>query len=166
MIRIIAAVTTNGVIGIEGKIPFDYPEDMQHFKKSTLNSTIIMGRKTFEGIGRPLPKRRNIVITSQSIDLCGIETFSSIKSVMEPGVLEENKDIWFIGGAGIYQEAMQYAYEIVLTITPDYVDHPQAIRFPWINPTVFSYIGNVPLGTSGCLVNRYTRFAVVPQLTS
>lgn len=141
MIKMIAACSKNGVIGLDGGIPFYYPADMKNFKALTLNSTVIMGRKTFESIGKPLPKRRNIVISKKAKGLgllkdYGIETFSSLSDVIE--TTDCSGEIWLIGGASIYQEGMKYAEEIHLTITPDEVLDSNAIRFPWINPRMFS----------------------------
>lgn len=134
MIRMIAACSSNGVIGVDNKIPFHYSEDLQHFKKSTNNGVIIMGRKTFESIGsKPLPNRRNIVITRNNIE--NIETYASLQQALDG--LDKLGDIWLIGGANIYQEGMQYVEEIVLTITPDHIDNDNSIRFPWINPLLF-----------------------------
>jgi dihydrofolate reductase len=162
MIGIIAAVTVNGVIGVENKLPFDYPEDMKHFRTTTANSTVIMGRKTFEGIGRPLPKRRNVIISSTMAETPGVEVFSSVSSAMHTTKSEDN--VWFIGGASIYEEAMLYADKIVLTITPDYNLHPKAIKFPWINPLIFHWQGAAPLneemweeGTSRLYLATYKR---------
>jgi len=148
MIGIIAAVTQNGVIGIDGKLPFDYPEDMKHFRKTTVDSVVVMGRKTFEGIGRALPKRENIVITSRAIDAPGITCMSSIKSVIDREKLilrDRATNLWFIGGASIYEEGMEYADQIFLTLTPGYERSPQAIKFPWINPTKFELGSIMPL---------------------
>jgi dihydrofolate reductase len=141
MIGLIAAVSHNGIIGVENKIPWNYSEDMKHFRETTKNSTIIMGRKTFESIGKPLPKRRNIVISSKKIEVGGVETFSSISSVVveqNPMLPDYRSDVWFIGGASIYEEGMQYADEIHLTLTPDMITAPNAVRFPWINPQHFA----------------------------
>lgn len=140
----IAAVTTNGVIGVDGKIPFDYPEDMAHFRKTTLDSVVIMGRKTFEGIGKALPKRENIVITSQELNIPGIKTFKSIGEAINQN---KHKDIWLIGGAKIYESGMFYVDKIILTITPNFEFSDKAIRFPWINPVMFktNYLTNLEL---------------------
>jgi dihydrofolate reductase len=159
MIGLIAAVSANGVIGItdengKGKLPWDYPADMKYFKTTTANSIIIFGRKTFESIGRALPKRRNIVISSKPVDVAGVETFPSVKSAMEQfdkeyeeskiifespdmDMLVVRQNIWFAGGARIYEEGMQYAEEIHLTVTPDVITQADAVRFPWINPRKF-----------------------------
>jgi dihydrofolate reductase len=133
MIKMIAACTTNGVIGLDGKIPFSYPTDMKHFKTLTLNSTIIMGRKTFESIGKPLPKRKNIVISSNKIQ--DMQTYSSIVDFVYNS--DCNAEIWLIGGATIYQEGMKHAEEIHLTITPDEIKDKNSVKFPWIDPTIF-----------------------------
>jgi dihydrofolate reductase len=153
MIGIIAAVSQNGVIGVDNKIPWDYPADMKYFRTTTANSTIVFGRKTFESIGRALPKRRNIVISSQKINIDGIETFPSIQAMKGAGVFPQppitNADehgnvitifpsnLWFAGGARIYEEAMEHAEEIHLTTTPDVITRSDAVRFPWINPRRF-----------------------------
>lgn len=133
MIGIIAAVSKNGIIGIKNKLPFNYPEDLAHFKKVTGQSTVIMGRNTFESIGRPLPQRRNIVVTKSTIDK--IETATSLADAVK--MCQSNKDIWLIGGFSIYQQGMQVVDKILLTITPDIINEDEAIRFPWINPCVF-----------------------------
>lgn len=168
MIGIIAAVTVNGVIGVNDKLPFDYPEDMKHFRKTTTDSVVIMGRKTFESIGRPLPKRRNIVISKVAnglgmLNTTGIEVAPSIKVALEM-CATETRNIWFIGGASIYEEGMLYADEIVLTQTPDYEHSSNSIKFPWINPSIFEWKGATDLdpemwaaGTSRLLVSRFQR---------
>lgn len=141
MIGLIAAVTQNGIIGIENALPFDYPEDMKHFRTTTANSVVIMGRKTFEGIGRPLPKRRNIIVSKISkglgtLNVEGIETASSVEDAMAM-CKDESRNVWFIGGASVYEAGMQYADQILLTLTPDVELRTPAIKFPWINPSLF-----------------------------
>lgn len=140
MIRMIVAVSSNGVIGLNGGIPFHYSADMKNFKNLTLDSTVIMGRKTFESIGKPLPKRRNIVISkiesaNGTLDhIKGIEVFKDIPNAL---ITATQEDVWFIGGSFIYQEGMKYTEEIHLTITPDEILNKDAVKFPWIDPTVF-----------------------------
>ncbi len=141
MIGIIAAVSVNGVIGQDNKIPFDYPADLKHFRETTLNSVIVMGRKTFEGIGKPLPKRENVVITSSELDISGVRCMKSIHdALLHYKVFDEfygSPNIWLIGGAGIYQEGMKCADIIVLTLTPDTIEGEGLVRFPWVNPDKF-----------------------------
>jgi Dihydrofolate reductase len=160
MIGIIAAVTVNGIIGVENKLPFDYPEDLKHFKATTINSTVIMGRKTFEGIGRPLPKRNNVIISSRPLHVEGISVCPHLDQAILAASMAplNNQNIWLIGGARIYEEGMLYADEILLTNTPDFESRPNAIRFPWINPMIFNWVGAKPLDESGKLmVSRYKR---------
>lgn len=115
MISIIAAVSLNNCIGVNNSIPWKIKEDMQLFKKLTTNNTIIMGRKTFESIGKPLPNRKNIVITSSKID--GIETYNSLKESLN------NKDnIFLIGGSKIYLEGMKYANKMYITLVNKVVE--------------------------------------------
>lgn len=149
MIGMIAAVTQNGVIGVDNKLPFDYPEDMKHFRTTTAGSVVIMGRKTFEGIGRPLPKRRNIVISRIAKGLGtlpteGIETANSLKSAIEM-CSAESRPIWLIGGSYVYEAGMEYADLILLTLTPDLELASNAIKFPWINPDKFELQSINPL---------------------
>jgi len=149
MIGIIAACSINGVIGItnkEGKpqLPFHYPDDMRHFREVTHDSIVVMGRKTFESIGKPLPKRENIVITSQPLEINGVQTETSVASMMRHEGLklrDRMTNTWFIGGERIYQEAMLYADEIHLTLTPDYIKEINVVKFPFINPLMFEFCG-------------------------
>jgi dihydrofolate reductase len=149
MIGMIAAVTKNGIIGIENKLPFDYPADMKHFRTTTANSIVIMGRKTFEGIGRPLPKRRNIVVSRIANGLGtlpkeGIEVAASLDDAVAL-TAGDQRDVWFIGGAFVYEEGMEYADKIVLTLTPDVERRTPAVKFPWINPQKFELKRILPL---------------------
>ena len=172
MIGMIAIVTKNGVIGVDNKLPVDYPEDMKHFRKTTKGSIVIMGRKTFEDIGKPLPNRRNIVISSKAIDVPGIEVYSSVKEAMiiasaMPGVAYFNKwgvqvdsstPIWFMGGASIYEAGMDYAEKILLTLAPEVELNPAAVKFPWINPQRFQLKDISPLTTDSKLsIATYTK---------
>ena len=136
MIGMIAAVSKNGVIGSvneAGKqiIPFHYPADFKHFKATTLNSVVIMGRKTWETLGKPLPHRTNVVITHSYLNLPDVHTETSLSEAIAK---YSSSSIWLIGGAGIYQEGMQYCDIILLTITPDIITGDNLVRFPFINP--------------------------------
>jgi len=140
MISIIAAVSDNGVIGLKDKngnykLPFNYPDDLNHFKKTTENSVVIMGRNTFESIGKPLKNRENIIVTKKFYN--NIKTANSIQEALH---IADNfkKPIWLIGGASIYDEGMNYADQIVLTITKDKINDSSAIKFPWINPNIYN----------------------------
>ncbi len=130
---IIYAVTAEGVMGHGGKIPWHYPGDMRRFKRVTEGSTVIMGRRTFESIGKPLVGRRNLVVTSRP--LSGIEC---VRSLPQAVALAGDADTWFIGGARIYQEAMTYADRIDVTYVPDRIDAPDAVRAPPIDEAAFA----------------------------
>ena len=148
MIGIIAAVSVNGVIGVDGKIPWNYPEDMKHFRKTTADSVVIMGRKTFESIGRPLPKRRNIVIANVNfVAPEGVEAAPTFARAMAKTINENKRDIWLIGGASVYEMGLQCADRIILTLVPDHIDTsgPHVIRFPWIDPSRFHLESIVPI---------------------
>ena len=122
------AVAPEGIIGKDNTIPWHYSADLKRFKRLTTGNTIIMGRKTWESLPiKPLPNRRNIVITRSSIK--DIECFQSIDDALQTC----EGDVWFIGGAGIYQEAMQKADIIDMTLVPDNVSGEDCIYFPKID---------------------------------
>ena len=101
---ILVATSPEGIIGKDNAIPWYYSEDLKRFKRLTVGKNVIMGRKTWESLPiKPLPDRRNIVITRSSID--NVECFKSINDAINTC----EGDIWFIGGAGIYKEAMGLA---------------------------------------------------------
>ena len=125
---ILVAVSPEGIIGKDNTIPWHYSADLKRFKRLTTGNTIIMGRKTWESLPKkPLPNRRNIVITRSSIE--NIECFKSIDDALQTC----EGDIWFIGGAGIYQEAMQKADIIDMTLVPDNVTGEKCVYFPEID---------------------------------
>ena len=124
---ILVAVSPEGIIGKDNSIPWHYSADLKRFKRLTLGKTVIMGRRTWESLPvKPLPDRRNIVITQSSLD--DVECFSSIDDALATC----EGDVWFIGGAGIYQEALGKADIIDMTLVPDNVSGEGCIRFPTI----------------------------------
>jgi len=130
----IYAVSPEGVIGAKGSIPWHHPGDFRRFKRVTLGSTVIMGRKTYQSMGKPLPGRRNLVVTSQRLDAPGVERVSSLEDALARA---GDGDAWFIGGAGIYAEAMAYADVIDVTYVPDNVVGDDVVRAPTIDLAVF-----------------------------
>ena len=113
-ISLIAALSNNSVIGVKGKIPWELKEDLIHFKKITLGSAIIMGRKTFESIGKPLKERLNIVMTRNPKGLDGIEEVSSMESAIKVG-LNFSENIFVIGGQSIYETFLPISTKMYLT---------------------------------------------------
>jgi dihydrofolate reductase len=130
----IFAASPQGVIGVGGKIPWRYLGDWKRFKRVTMGTTVVMGRKTFESIGKPLPGRRNVVVTSHTIDIAGVECAGSIAEALDRAGAA---DLWFIGGGRIYQEALDYVDVIDVTYVPDYVDGWDAVYAPEIDENVF-----------------------------
>ena len=114
MISIIAAVSKNGVIGVDNKLPWDLPEDLKRFKEITTGSVVIMGRKTYESIGKALPNRINIVVTrDKNFFVPGVLSANSLDSaLLKAG---GNKDIFIIGGGEIYKQSMGFADKLYIT---------------------------------------------------
>ena len=112
---LVAAVADNGVIGADGRLPWHLPDDLAHFRRVTTGNVVVMGRKTFESIGRPLPRRTNIVVTRQPDWTAeGVITASSLTEALD--VAEEyDGDAMVIGGSQIYALAMPLADRQVLT---------------------------------------------------
>jgi dihydrofolate reductase len=112
---LVAAVAANGVIGLDGEIPWELPEDLKHFRATTTGNTVVMGRRTYEGIGRPLPYRTNVVVTrQQGWTADGVFVASSVPEAI--ALAEDfDGDVMVIGGAGIYQAAMEHADVQVIT---------------------------------------------------
>lgn len=115
-IIIIAAVSKNNVLGNNGKIPWNYKEDMARFKFRTTGNIVIMGRKTFESIGKPLPDRFNIVVSSSlNFKQENLICVQSLKDAIDAAE-KYSGDIYICGGERIYKEALAYADEIELTL--------------------------------------------------
>ena len=114
ILSLIVAMSKNRVIGNRGQIPWHLPEDLAHFKQSTLGHPIIMGRKTFESIGKPLPGRKNIVITRNSTwGKEGVVTVNSLEAAILSCRAE--KEAFVIGGAEIYAQAYPQVDRLFLT---------------------------------------------------
>lgn len=114
-LSIIVAATEDWVIGDNNRLPWEIPEDLKHFKKTTKNHAIIMGRKTYESIGRPLPKRFNIIVTRQEdYDAPGCFIVNSLdKAIDVAQQLDPNPFI--IGGSEIYRQSLSLVNTIYLT---------------------------------------------------
>lgn len=115
MISIIVAHTKNMVIGKDGGMPWHLPADLQYFKRVTMGKPIIMGRKTFESIGRPLPGRKNIVITKNT-DLSLPAGVVKCASIEDAKVLVQNEDAFIIGGGSIYKASIAHADRLYITL--------------------------------------------------
>ncbi|MEM7697155.1 MAG: dihydrofolate reductase [Verrucomicrobiota bacterium] len=113
-LQAVVAMASNRVIGRDGSLPWSLPEDLKWFKKLTVGDPIVMGRKTMESIGRPLPKRRNLVVSRSLREAPdGFEVFSSCEDALEALSAEEKASV--IGGAQIYAEMMPLCDEVWLS---------------------------------------------------
>lgn len=113
MIAIIVAVAENGVIGGDNRLLWHISEDLKHFKAVTTGHPVVMGRKTYESLGRPLPNRRNVVVTRQPLVLDGCEVAHSLGEALALFAPEER--VFVIGGAQIYEQALPLCDEFYLT---------------------------------------------------
>ncbi|MBT8448646.1 MAG: type 3 dihydrofolate reductase [Gammaproteobacteria bacterium] len=115
-INLIAAMANNRVIGKDNKMPWHLPADLKHFKQVTMRHPIVMGRKTFESIGRALPGRRNIVISrNPNLTLAGAEVFNSIDSALDSCAEQGAEEIMIIGGSNLYAQTLALADRLYLT---------------------------------------------------
>lgn len=121
MIAAIAAVSENGVIGREGKLPWHIPADLKHFKKITMGKPIIMGRKTFESIGKPLPGRTNIIV-SRTLPDAAPDLESAIARAKEIAERDGVDEIMIIGGGEIFRQALPVTERVYLTIIEDDIE--------------------------------------------
>lgn len=113
IISIIAAMDQNRLIGAENGLPWHLPADFKHFKEVTLGKPVLMGRKTFESIGRPLPGRKNIVISRSGFRADGVESADSIDAGLE--LVADAEEVMIIGGANIYEQTIYRAGKMYLT---------------------------------------------------
>ncbi len=141
MISIIAAIGKNNELGKENKLLWSLPADMKHFREITSGHTVIMGRKTFESIGKPLPNRKNIVITrDENYKKEGIEVVHSLEdaiSIARQGLAE----IFVIGGAEIYKQALPVADKLYITHV-DAENKNADTFFPEIIPILWNEISH------------------------
>ncbi len=114
IISLIVAMTRERVIGIDNKLPWSIPEDLKRFRQITSGHPVIMGRKTYESIGRPLPKRPNIVISRQKdLRIEGVTVVSSLTAALE--LVKSEKEVFVIGGGEIFKEALPMAHRFYIT---------------------------------------------------
>jgi dihydrofolate reductase len=115
MISLIAALARNRVIGIHNRLPWRLPADLKFFRRTTLGHAVIMGRKNYESIGRPLPQRRNIVLsTDPGYQAPGCEVRHSLAAAL--AAAGDDPEIFIIGGANLYAQAMPLAERMYLTL--------------------------------------------------
>ncbi|MFA5134466.1 MAG: dihydrofolate reductase [Patescibacteria group bacterium] len=122
-ISIIAAISQNRVIGKNGKLPWAIPEDMRRFRQLTAGHVVIMGRKTFESIGKPLKNRTNIVITrDSSYRAPGCTVVSSLEAALEQAKKVEHTEMFIIGGGEVYRQALPICDKLYLTVVHESIE--------------------------------------------
>ncbi|MFW5903827.1 MAG: dihydrofolate reductase [Halolamina sp.] len=124
---LIAAVAENGVIGVDGEMPWHYPADLRHFKQTTTGHPVIMGRRTYESIrarlGGPLPNRTNIVLSRRDRDYEGARVVRSLEEALATArdVLRDRTTttVYVVGGASVYEQFLPVADRLLITEIPD-----------------------------------------------
>jgi dihydrofolate reductase len=119
MIKAIVAMAENRVIGNAGMIPWHLPEDFKFFKATTMGHAILMGRKTYESIGKPLPGRENIVLSRTMPETPGVTIIRSLDELKEP---TDGRDLFVIGGEEIYRLLLPRVQELYVTKVPRTID--------------------------------------------
>jgi len=139
MLTLIVAAAENDVIGRDGQLPWHLPADLRHFKAITMGKPILMGRKTHESIGRPLPGRANIVITRQSgYQAAGCHVAHSLEEALALAHAEGAGEVMVIGGAELYADALPRADRILMTRVHASLDGD--VRFPPLEPDAWQVL--------------------------
>ncbi|RDL42810.1 type 3 dihydrofolate reductase [Marinomonas piezotolerans] len=139
MLSLIVAMSTNRVIGVNNALPWHLPNDLKYFKQVTMGKPIIMGRNTYESIGRPLPGRRNIVITrNPDYQAEGIDVVSSLEEAIKLGedicLIDGHEEVMVIGGAQIYELALPRADRLYITHVDTHLEGDAFFpEVPWQN---------------------------------
>ena len=148
-INLIFARARNGVIGKDNQLPWHLPEDLAHFKRTTLGQPVIMGRKTWDSLPasvRPLPGRRNVVITRDPNTPCpGAERYTSLEAALQ--ALAQEPRVFVIGGAQIYALALPWADELLLTEIDAVL--PADAHFPAWRAEEFELVDKTPSNAQG-----------------
>lgn len=117
--KAIAAMSLNRVIGRGDRIPWHLPEDFKWFKKMTTGQVIVMGRKTFESIGKPLPNRTTLVLTRSGAAIPGVRTIAALSEIE---LARETREVFICGGAQIYEQALPLCSDLYLTLVKRLVE--------------------------------------------
>lgn len=143
IVTAVAAIAENNAIGKNNQLLWHLPNDLKHFKQITSGHTIIMGRKTYDSVGKPLPNRRNIIITRQKIEIPGCEVVNSVEEAL--AICMGEPEVFIIGGAEIYKLAMPLTNRIYLTVVHQQFEADA--YFPQINKKEWVETGREDHGT-------------------
>ena len=135
IVTMVVAIGENNAIGKNNELLWCLPKDLRHFKTITSGHTVIMGRKTYESVGKPLPKRRNIIITRNTeLTVDGAEVVHTIEDALE--LCKSDEEVFIIGGAEIYKMAMKHTDKIFLTVVHESFEadafFPEIDRNLWV----------------------------------
>jgi dihydrofolate reductase len=145
-VTLVAAVAANGVIGVDGDLPWRLPEDLRHFKTLTLGHPMIMGRATFDSIGRALPGRTTIVVTrNPDWSAEGVEVASDLESALARAA-ELDDDTFVVGGGQIYAQALDAGLVDLMVITRVAAAPDGDVRFPAIDWERWAPVVRIPHG--------------------
>lgn len=163
-LSLIVATAQNNVIGRNNELPWHLPQDLKYFKSLTLGKPVIMGRKTFESIGKPLPGRTNIVVTRQkNWNFAGVLVAKSLEEALEIGQQfrnEQNKlaeEMMVIGGAEIYRHALAVADRVYLTRIDVKVEKGDA-HFPELAEDTWKLVSELPGDAEASLPHKFLVF--------
>jgi dihydrofolate reductase len=147
-IILIASVSKNRIIGKEGSLPWNSKSDLKHFQNTTINNAVLMGRKTFESIGKPLINRMNIVVSNNlrnSITSNNLHFVSNIEQGIEFAQIQNTGDLFIIGGGEIYAQTIQIADELIISHFPLIVEGDTS--FPNIEPLLWEIKKTIDMKT-------------------
>ncbi len=143
LVSAIVATAYNNVIGKDNEIPWYLPADLRYFKEKTLGHHILMGRNSYESIGRPLPKRTNVIITRNPFYVVsGCVVVHSIEEGLQFAAENDETEVFIIGGGEIYRQAMDYCDRIYLTIVDTNVEG--TVFFPDLDEHVWKLVEENP----------------------
>jgi dihydrofolate reductase len=159
-ISIIAAMARNGTIGVNNSLPWRLPEDLRHFKALTMGHHVVMGRKTYQSIGRPLPGRTTIIVTRDTdYRADGCLTAPSLEAAIT--LCGDDPEVYFVGGADIYRQALALADRLYLTEIQ--ADFQGDARFPDFDRAVWREMERTERVDDGGLAYQ---FAVYDRIRS
>jgi len=162
-IGIVVATDPNGLIGLNGDIPWFYKGDLKLFKEQTEGGVVVMGRKTWESLPyKPLKKRLNIVVTQSEGEYEGAIRAVSVRHALDYCRANAHPDVWLIGGSGVYAEGAKYATHIYETRVPDAVevkpeDHPVYAPSWGVEDSGWDCKITPHPYAEGCVTHTYTR---------
>lgn len=142
MISLIVAMDKNNVIGFNNEMPWHLPNDLRFFKEKTTGHTIVMGRKTFESIGRVLPNRKSVVLTKSEVNLPEeVEVIQDIQTVVDMANETPDEELFVIGGGNIFKQILPYADRLYVTVIEEAFQGD--VFFPEISATDWKEVSKV-----------------------